>query len=51
MDRVLGMDPARYEFRPPPKANVAPDGKSASGKIGKAGEPSIEDLIKKYGGQ
>jgi hypothetical protein len=47
MDRVLSMDPSRYAIQPPAGANVAPDGRTASGRIG---QPSVDDLLKKYGG-
>lgn len=35
-DSVLQIDPSRYSIRPPAGANVAPDGKSASGAVGGA---------------
>jgi|694.fasta_scaffold73235_3 hypothetical protein len=47
MERLLNMDPARYEIRRPAGANVAPDGQSARGTIG---QPTVDDLLRKYGG-
>jgi hypothetical protein len=48
MDRVLAIPPERYAIPAPAGANVAPDGKSAGGRIG---QPSVDDLLKKYGGK
>lgn len=48
MDRVLAIPPERYAIPAPAGANVAPDGKSAAGRIG---QPSVDDLLKKYGGK
>jgi hypothetical protein len=48
MDRVLAIPPERYAIPAPAGANVAPDGTSAGGRIG---QPSVDDLLKKYGGK
>jgi hypothetical protein len=51
MDRLLTMDPARFEIRQPPPASVQSDGRTVQGTIGRPGQPSVDDLLRKYGGR
>lgn len=41
MERLLQMDPAKYEIRRPPPASVQPDGRTVQGTIGQPASPRV----------
>lgn len=41
MDRLLQMDPSKYEIRKPPPASVQPDGRTVQGTIGQSASPRV----------